>query len=103
MTITWRLRPNLAWHDGHPLTADDFAFAFDVYGNSALGQASNAPIPQIEDVSAPDSQTVSPVEEPLPARDLARRDLPGAPTPHPRGPLPIGRNGDVRQPAVLVD
>jgi peptide/nickel transport system substrate-binding protein len=58
MTITWRLRPNLTWHNGRPLTADDFAFAYRVYSNSALGQASNAPIPQLEDVTAPDSETV---------------------------------------------
>src|SRR5262249_45195349 len=27
MTMTWRIRPNLRWHDGAPLTSDDFVFA----------------------------------------------------------------------------
>jgi peptide/nickel transport system substrate-binding protein len=26
MTTTWKLRPNLTWHDGAPLTSDDIAF-----------------------------------------------------------------------------
>src|SRR5579864_7881532 len=31
METTWKLRPGLTWQDGHPLTADDFVFAFQVY------------------------------------------------------------------------
>ena len=31
METTYRLKPNLTWHDGHPLTADDFVFAWQVY------------------------------------------------------------------------
>src|SRR5205823_14465892 len=31
METTYKLRPNLTWHDGAPLTADDFAFAWKVY------------------------------------------------------------------------
>src|SRR5206468_5092435 len=27
METSYRLKPNLTWHDGAPLTADDFAFA----------------------------------------------------------------------------
>ncbi len=27
METTWRIRPNVTWHDGAPLTADDFALA----------------------------------------------------------------------------
>src|SRR6266545_1415945 len=30
METTFKLRPNLAWHDGQPLTADDVAFGFRV-------------------------------------------------------------------------
>src|SRR5206468_6372589 len=26
METTYHLKPNLAWHDGHPLKADDFVF-----------------------------------------------------------------------------
>jgi ABC-type transport system substrate-binding protein len=28
METTYHLKPNLTWHDGHPLTADDFVFAY---------------------------------------------------------------------------
>src|SRR5207245_1929558 len=28
MEVTWKLRPGVAWHDGAPLTADDFVFGF---------------------------------------------------------------------------
>src|SRR5262245_28657748 len=30
MQAIYRLRPNLTWHDGQPLTADDFLFAYQV-------------------------------------------------------------------------
>jgi peptide/nickel transport system substrate-binding protein len=30
MEVTWRLRPNVKWHDGTPATADDFAFGLQV-------------------------------------------------------------------------
>lgn len=30
MEVTWKLRPNVKWHDGTPLTADDFVFGIQV-------------------------------------------------------------------------
>ena len=30
MELTWKLRPNVKWHDGIPLTADDFVFGIQV-------------------------------------------------------------------------
>ena len=57
METTWRLRPNLKWHDGTPLTADDFAFGFQVYrlpefdGPRLAGGF-------IDNVTAPDLRTV---------------------------------------------
>jgi len=36
MATTYRLRPNLRWHDGVPIVADDFIFAYRVYTDSAL-------------------------------------------------------------------
>src|SRR5205823_10748150 len=57
METTYRLRGGLAWHDGLPLTADDFAFAWRVYRTRGLPFA---PQPQdlMEAVEAPDPQTV---------------------------------------------
>ena len=57
METSWRLRPNLKWHDGTPLTAEDFAFGFQVY---RLPQFDGARLAGgfIEDVTAPDPRTV---------------------------------------------
>ena len=52
METTYRLQPNLAWQDGTPLTADDFAFAYEVYAWPEIGQAGQAPIAMIEQVVA---------------------------------------------------
>ncbi|HEY3118865.1 MAG TPA: ABC transporter substrate-binding protein, partial [Chloroflexota bacterium] len=58
MTTTWQLRPNLTWHDGAPLTADDFVFASQVYARPDLGAAQSTPIKQIEGIEAPSPNTV---------------------------------------------
>ena len=54
METTYRLRPNLTWHDGAPLTAEDFVFSWRVYANPDLGLSSHAPIPAISEVTAID-------------------------------------------------
>jgi peptide/nickel transport system substrate-binding protein len=58
MQTSYRLKPNLTWHDGTPLSAEDFAFAFRVYNTEELGQAQSIPIVHIEDVQAPDARTL---------------------------------------------
>jgi ABC-type transport system substrate-binding protein len=57
METTWRLRPNLKWHDGTPLTADDFAFGYQVY---RLPQFDGARLAGgfVENVTAPDPLSV---------------------------------------------
>lgn len=57
METTYRLKPNLLWHDGQPLTAEDFAFAWRVYSTPLYGQTGNEPINMIEEVTAPDPRT----------------------------------------------
>jgi peptide/nickel transport system substrate-binding protein len=59
METTYQLRPNLTWHDGAPLTADDFAFAWRVYATPQLGVAGSAPLNQMEEVVASDERTVT--------------------------------------------
>ena len=56
METTYRLRPNLAWHDGAPLHAEDFVFAHRVYSHPDLG-AGTPPITAIDEVSASDAST----------------------------------------------
>ncbi len=58
METTYRLRPNLTWHDGSPLTADDFAFASRVYTSREFGVSSTFPLVAMEEVVAPDPRTV---------------------------------------------
>ncbi len=58
METTYRLRPDLTWHDGLPLTADDFVFAHRVYATPELGLASLPPLNYMEEVVAADPRTV---------------------------------------------
>jgi peptide/nickel transport system substrate-binding protein len=58
METTYKLKPNLTWHDGRPLTADDFVFAHEVYSTPALGLSGSPPLGQMDRVTAPDAQTV---------------------------------------------
>jgi peptide/nickel transport system substrate-binding protein len=58
METIYRLRPNLVWQDGKPLTADDFLFAHELYSTPEVGQASAAPIAMMEQIQAPDPRTI---------------------------------------------
>ncbi|MBM2809511.1 MAG: hypothetical protein HW416_270 [Chloroflexi bacterium] len=58
METSYRLKPNLTWHDGAPLTADDYVMAFRIFATPALGLAASAPFRSIENVHAPDPRTV---------------------------------------------
>ncbi|MPZ13010.1 MAG: hypothetical protein GEU73_01055 [Chloroflexi bacterium] len=59
MQTTYRLRPGLTWHDGTPLTADDFVFGWTVYSTAELGASTSAPVGQMAEVLAPDPGTVT--------------------------------------------
>jgi peptide/nickel transport system substrate-binding protein len=59
METIYRLRPNLSWHDGVPLTADDFVFAWQVYTNPGdLPLVTLTPQSLMDEVVAVDPQTV---------------------------------------------
>ncbi len=58
MQTTYRLKPNLQWHDGNALSAEDFLFAWRVYASPEFSPSALPPINQMEEVQAPDSQTV---------------------------------------------
>src|SRR5581483_7001097 len=59
METTWTLRPGLTWHDGSPLTADDFVFANQVYSAPGLAGVF-VPTPQnlIDRITAVDPRTI---------------------------------------------
>jgi ABC-type transport system substrate-binding protein len=76
METTYRLKPGLSWHDGTPLTAEDFAFSWRIYSSPGLGFASAPPLHAIEGVAAPDLRTIT-VQWRLPypgAATLSQRD-----------------------------
>jgi peptide/nickel transport system substrate-binding protein len=58
METAYRLKPNLVWHDGTPLSAEDFVFAWRVYALPTLGTSSLAPIAQIEEIVASDARAL---------------------------------------------
>lgn len=58
MQTTYRLRPGLTWHDGHPITAEDWAFAWRVYATPDFGVSGTGGFRLIESVTAPDPGTV---------------------------------------------
>src|SRR5262249_30873345 len=58
MTTIFKLKPNLTWHDGQPLTAEDFVFSYQVYSKPDLGTSGLTPIKQVKSIEAPDPSTV---------------------------------------------
>lgn len=57
-TLTFRLRDDIVWSDGEPITADDFIFTYEM--NVAPGNtvSSTYPYDQVESIEAPDAQTI---------------------------------------------
>jgi peptide/nickel transport system substrate-binding protein len=58
METIYQLKPNLIWHDGTSLEAQDFVFAWQVYTTPVLAAAD--PVPQLlmDQISAFDAQTL---------------------------------------------
>lgn len=59
METIYRLRPALTWHDGQPLTAADFVFAFQLYAAPDLSDVfASSPQDRMEEVVAVDPLTL---------------------------------------------
>jgi peptide/nickel transport system substrate-binding protein len=58
METLYRLRPDLTWHDGTQLTAEDFSFAFRVYTAPGIGIFEVVPQDRIEEVIAVDPRSL---------------------------------------------
>jgi len=60
METTYRLKPNLTWHDGTAFTTEDFVFAYQVYTFRGLGGTfRTTPQDQMDEVLAPDARTLA--------------------------------------------
>ena len=57
-TVTLKMRPNLKWSDGQPLTSDDVAFAIKVYSDPTYCDKQGFPATEISSVDTPDASTV---------------------------------------------
>jgi peptide/nickel transport system substrate-binding protein len=57
METVWRLRDDVFWHDGRPLTAEDVIFSWNVFNDTALPIASRRVARLIDTVTAPDANT----------------------------------------------
>ena len=68
MSVTWRLREGVTWHDGEPFTADDVAFTFEFVSNEATTATTFAVYDVIESVEVVDDQTITlTFKQPTPA------------------------------------
>jgi ABC-type transport system substrate-binding protein len=58
MEVTWKLRGDVVWHDGNPITADDVLFTTTVQQDQRLPLVDLAPYKSIESIAAPDARTL---------------------------------------------
>jgi peptide/nickel transport system substrate-binding protein len=58
METVYRLKPNLTWQDGTPLTVEDFIFGLRVYKTPELGTSSAVPLSLVEEITSPDPRTI---------------------------------------------
>jgi peptide/nickel transport system substrate-binding protein len=58
MELTWRLRPDLQWHDGTALSAEDFVFGSQIVKDPDVPATRPAWGPLVTDALAPDARTL---------------------------------------------
>ncbi len=58
MEVSWRLKPNLTWHDGRALSADDFVFGLHVVRDPDVPAGPPSWLRRITDATAPDARTL---------------------------------------------
>jgi peptide/nickel transport system substrate-binding protein len=58
MEPTWKIKSGALWHDGRPVTSDDFAFTAKVEQDRDLAVFRNVAYDSLEGVDAPDPHTV---------------------------------------------
>jgi peptide/nickel transport system substrate-binding protein len=58
LAISFTLHPDARWHDGHPVTALDVAFTFDVYSDTLVNAPARRRLAHVTSVTAQDLKTV---------------------------------------------
>jgi peptide/nickel transport system substrate-binding protein len=59
MATSWKIRAGSRWHDGTPLTGDDFVFAMTVDQDKEIPTIRPPWYPWVDSITAPDPQTVT--------------------------------------------
>ena len=59
MVTTWRIRPNVKWHDGTPFTSADLLFTATVDRDKEIPFLLDPAWDSVEEVQAPDPQTIT--------------------------------------------
>lgn len=58
MDTTWKIKPNVKWHDGTPFTSEDLLFTYDARkSNATLAGGAASTLRTMVSASAPDPQT----------------------------------------------
>ncbi|MBM2810058.1 MAG: hypothetical protein HW416_817 [Chloroflexi bacterium] len=58
MRTTWKLRPNVKWHDGRPFTVDDVQFGWQVMTHREIATSPSPTVRIIESIDAVDPRTM---------------------------------------------
>ncbi|MPZ15200.1 MAG: hypothetical protein GEU73_12380 [Chloroflexi bacterium] len=58
METTYKLKPGITWHDGTPLTPNDFIFGWQATRDPELPMSRRSVAPAIDDITAPDDLTL---------------------------------------------
>lgn len=58
MDLTWKIHPNVKWHDGTPFTTDDLVFSFNVYKDKEIPNAIGRIMDDFASVTAVDAHTL---------------------------------------------
>jgi peptide/nickel transport system substrate-binding protein len=57
MEVTWKIKPEAKWHDGKPLTAEDFQFGYMVFKDPDLPHTPRGELASITEIRIVDPQT----------------------------------------------
>ena len=90
MDVTWKIRPGVKWHDGTPLTTDDFLFSLELHKDDALAHAYRAQSRLMESATAPDPHTLVVHWSKVDVRALEARAL----VPFPKHAMETAYRGD---------
>jgi peptide/nickel transport system substrate-binding protein len=58
LSVTWKLKRNVQWHDGKPFTADDIVFNWEFAADPATAATTSGPYKDIKKIDKLDSHTV---------------------------------------------